>query len=147
MLGIWRLLGCLAIDVVTTLTELFRLPSAVRRNRIMCSKYVTSVDFGYSCVCTRKQSPDNSVPFNCTNCWKNTYESAVVTWLCWRNIISRCYLTDAENIIFFDFATAKLGTCRCLTHWGRVTQICVFTLQLCKMDYKIFKILKSFSLQ
>jgi len=21
-----------------------------------------------------------------------------------------------------------------LTHWGRVTQICVFTLQLCKMD-------------
>jgi hypothetical protein len=22
----------------------------------------------------------------------------------------------------------------CLTHWGRVTQICVFTLQLCKTD-------------
>jgi hypothetical protein len=21
-----------------------------------------------------------------------------------------------------------------LTHWGRVTQICVFTLQLCKTD-------------
>ena len=47
------LLGCLAGSVVTVLTEIFRLPSAGRRKRIICSKYVTGVVFVYGCVGTK----------------------------------------------------------------------------------------------
>ena len=45
------------------------------------------------------------------------------------------------NIRNRSFVSNENGTClligrflRYLTHWGRVTQICVFTLQLCKTD-------------
>jgi len=112
MLVIWRLLGYLEIGVVTIVTELFRLPSTVRKNSIMCSKCVTGVVFVYSLY--EKQSPGTSVRVSCSNCWKNIYESAIVIWLCWRNIISISYLMDAGNYNFFDFPTAKLRTYRYL---------------------------------
>jgi hypothetical protein len=115
LLGIWRLLGCLASGMVTILTELFRLPSAVRRKRIMCSKFVTSVVFVFCCVCTKSQSPGNSVRVNCSNCWKNICESVVIIWLCWRNInFQKISYGHRKLQFFFDFPTTKLGTYRCI---------------------------------
>ena len=39
-----------------------------------------------------------------------------------------------DVVIFFIFIKIYAAVAEGLTHWGRVTQICVFTLQLCKTD-------------
>ena len=53
----------------------------------------------------------------------------------------KCFLQNYFNIVFiFHFIVIQIVqnyfwyNCLILTHWGRVTQIFVFTLQLCKTD-------------
>ena len=44
---------------------------------------------------------------------------------------SNFFQNFSRNAILFTRASTQSNN---LTHWGRVTQICVFTLQLCKTD-------------
>ena len=43
------------------------------------------------------------------------------------------FLNSENNRTLWPYCVAS-EVCVSLTHWGRVTQVCVFTLQLCKTD-------------
>jgi len=64
-----------------------------------------------------------SLQFEYGTLWCGSVQSCI---LCGKDVTKRCSIPYRYRQYIPQFSV--------LTHWGRVTQICVFTLQLCKTD-------------